>query len=310
MQGKLTKNKHGFTIIELSLSITFISILSLLVVVMIMNAVSSYHRGITLNQLNTVGMDIVDDMRSTVQGSTAQSVVKMCGEFYGDSETGADTQKDCENDKGLTLVTAERTGQVKVGSQVLENVPLFGTFCTGLYSYIWNSGYFFSDSDYHVTDINKASLKYKLVGDDAVLYANDFRLLKVKDDKRLVCRAAQSTETNGKYLKSANTNSGLLSEFDISANGIEEEPVDVLEGSNNLAFYDLTSVLPAESDNSSNMFYSVSFILGTIQGGINVMTSGNYCATPEGQHSDVENFDYCAINKFNFAAQATGEDRR
>ena len=35
------------------------------------------------------------------------------------------------------------------------------------------------------------------------------------------------------------------------------------------------------------------------------MSSGNFCKTPESFESD-ENFDYCAINKFNFAAQAIG----
>ena len=60
---------------------------------------------------------------------------------------------------------------------------------------------------------------------------------------------------------------------------------------------------PATNDLGKASFYSVSFILGTVQGGINVMSSGNFCKAPE---EDDSNFDYCAINKFNFAAQATG----
>lgn len=310
-----TRFKHGFTIVELSLSIAFIAILSILVVLIISNAVSSYHRGITLNQLNTVGMDVVDDMRMAVQDSSARSAVKMCGEIYENTTI----KGNCERDNGMTLVMAERTGPVKIGNRNETNVPLFGAFCTGGYSYVWNSGYFFSD-DYTVSKGNNigdgANLVYKIAGSDTVHNwrnehdGKNFKLLKVKDENRLVCRAAAknlNSNSSGYYLTNSGARSNLRGDaFDISANNIEEEPTDVLEGSSNLAIYDLTSALPAESGESGNMFYSVSFILGTVQGGINVMSSGSYCATPEGQNQEVENFDYCAINKFNFAAQATG----
>ena len=49
----------------------------------------------------------------------------------------------------------------------------------------------------------------------------------------------------------------------------------------------------------------MSFILGTLRGGANVNVSGEFCATP-GSNSSVEDFDYCAINKFNFAARTLG----
>ena len=76
------------------------------------------------------------------------------------------------------------------------------------------------------------------------------------------------------------------------------------EKNGGLAIYDLYVSTPAESVAKNNLFYSVSFILGTIQGGINITKSGNFCATPDDY--GIENFDYCAINKFNFAAQAVG----
>ena len=72
-----------------------------------------------------------------------------------------------------------------------------------------------------------------------------------------------------------------------------------------MALYDLYAMPPVGTSKRNNVFYSVSFILGTVQGGLNVMASGDYCATPA-SYSSAENFDYCAINKFNFAAEATG----
>ena len=66
--------KTGFTMIELSLSLVFVGILSIMMVLIISDTVASYRRGVTLNRINTVGMDLVDDMRSAVQNSSAGSL--------------------------------------------------------------------------------------------------------------------------------------------------------------------------------------------------------------------------------------------
>ena len=39
---------------------------------------------------------------------------------------------------------------------------------------------------------------------------------------------------------------------------------------------------------------------------MNVAATGNFCAAPS-DTSGLSDLDYCAINKFNFAVQATGE---
>ena len=62
--------------------------------------------------------------------------------------------------------------------------------------------------------------------------------------------------------------------------------------------------MPARDIANSSALYSVSFVLGTVQGGIDITKSGGFCATPD-DYEDA-NFDYCTINKFNFAALATG----
>ena len=70
--------KKGFTLVELSLSLAFIGILSITIVLIINNAITTYRRGLTLNQINTVGMDLVDDMRATIQNSPANSMKEKC----------------------------------------------------------------------------------------------------------------------------------------------------------------------------------------------------------------------------------------
>ncbi len=297
---------RGFTIIELSFSLAFIAVLSIIVVLVITNAVSAYHRGLTLNQLNTAGMDVVDDMRRAVQGTRAQAAKKDCATAY---KASASVLTNCESDNGMGFVVKERRTTVKVGNALIEDAPVYGAFCTGAYSYLWNSGYFFSE-EYDIENLSAVKLIYKTVDTTNSSTVDNFRLLKIPDEERRVCKvAAGYSETNsngGEYYGSDNY-STMPGTIDISGKGIEGEPVDILTGSKNLALYDLVTSLPAEGGGSNNVFYYVSFVLGTVQGGINVRAQGNYCTAPEDyDNAGVENFDYCAINKFNFAAQATG----
>lgn len=321
--------RQGFTITELSLSIAFIAILSIAVVLIITNTISSYHRGLTLNKINTAGMDIVDDMRAAIQNSPGRSVEKQCVLIYGD----ADIQKQCEDDHAHNFISVVHNDEVEVGGNRIGNVPVYGAFCTGAYSFIWNSGYYFSP-DAKIRNGESASLKYKIAGaadgSAEIKTVSNFKLLKIQDADRTVCISsiygANIDSNRGKYVYdlsgegSINQNSPR---FDISSyNAIDEEPLDILDSNvyingaqvnasssntrNNLAIYNLTSASPSESSSHNSLFYSVSFILGTIQGGINIKATGNFCSTPEGYNSAIENFDYCAINKFNFAAQAMG----
>ena len=268
--------------VELSLSIAFIAILSITIALIINDAISTYRRGLTLNQINTVGMDLVDDMRATIQNSPANSMKEKCASLYKGSDKTA-----CENEKGLKFVIVKKGGRV---NGVSDNTPIYGAFCTGAYSYIWNSGYFFSDKK---PEVAAAYLDY-----NGTLYS-DFRLLKVKDINREVCMSALQVESGvPKYAyKTSDVNHFIVSKA-------EEEPTILLadDNANSLALYDLTSQAPV-SNGVNAAFYATSFILGTLQGGINVMSSGNFCAAPSEYDS---NFDYCAINKFNFAAQANG----
>ena len=305
---KTTKKsvKSGFTLVELSLSIAFIAVLSIAVVLIITNTVSSYHRGLTLSQLNTTGMDLVNDMRSSIQNSVIHSVFSSCSSTYNNP----DTEKACTDDK---VVSVDYESNVQIGDRIGSSVkvPVFGAFCTGNYTYIWNSGYFFSD-DYKVDGTLPAELKYNLSGttsnsEPTTKSMTGFKLLKVKDESRSICISAVYGDPNsgGKYNNNPiNQNSNV---FDITSYGaIVEEPMEIIDNDSNMAVYNISSALPAESTSGNNAFYSVSFILGTVHGGINVKTIGNYCATPEGYDASVANFDYCAINKFNYATRAVG----
>ncbi len=328
---KKIRSRAGFTLIELSLAMLFVGVLSITVVMLMNNVLSSYHRGITLNQINTTGMDLVDDIRSAVTNSSADAVTKLCTSLYTNTST-ARTQ--CENDGAYNFVSMTFKAEVKIGSESIGTIPVYGAFCTGTYSYIWASGYFDNskiddESNLRTVSASRPILRYRNTSNQIVTYGDEdgeyFRLLKVRDDYRAVCVSKVRTYSGGSYASNyyyasessteektnvyfANTGS-QSNVFDIS-NGygmVTEEIVDLLgtDEDDDLVLYDLAISQPAISTTQENMFYSGSFILGTIRGGINIQSSGQSCAVPENYAEEA--FDYCAINKFSFAVQAGGE---
>ena len=318
-----TFNK-GFTLVEMALSMAFIGILSMAVVLIIVNTIASYRRGLTLNRVNTTGTDIVDDMRWAVSNSSSRAVSTDCYRYYPDKSAGL--LEACVNDGAKNFVTITKYANsiqiTKRGGNndsvtTRYNVPIYGAFCTGTYSYIWNSGYFEMDNvliDGVAGNKNWAKLKYnnpngRKIELNNTTRANNsdrpFRLLKVRDDYRSVCVSV--VKKNNSYNLPANSELGNV--FDITGyRNLSEEPIDLLlsDSDNDLALFDLYVAKPAESTTQKNMFYSVSFILGTLSEGIDIMASGSACVPPDSD-GVVDNYDYCAINKFNFAMQANGE---
>ena len=127
--------KKGFTLVELSLSIAFISILSITVALITNDAISTYRRGLTLNQINTTGMDLVDDIRAAVQGSPSKSVMGECLDNYNGSGNSV-AKEACEADGARKFVMFSRLATVeeKTGRNdkiEIEDTPVYGAFCTG-----------------------------------------------------------------------------------------------------------------------------------------------------------------------------------
>ena len=309
----MDKNKGcaGFTIVELSLSLVFISTLSLTVVVVLANAISSYHKSITLNQVNTVGTSLVDDIRLATQQSSPRKIENMCERVYA-NDLNSSGYKNCITDGGRGFVNVTRYSWVKDKGQSerSENVPMYGALCTGTYSYIWNSGYLFNTAEYE-NGLGNDGVTLKYNGDKE---KNGFRLLKVNDPERAVCIAAVRVRNNrveSSYDKNSIPNVLNVSLKDLVRKdetiNVNEEPVELLstqEGG--LVIYDLMTTVSEQAGVSKNLFYYTSFILGTTQGGMNITTNGSFCEAPSEYSGASENFDYCAINKFNFAALATG----
>lgn len=302
------RTKTGFTLIELSLAVTFIALLSLSIAIIATSLIATYQRGLILKQVNTTGTEIITELRSAIQKSPAGDLRSLCDATYSASSA----LDDCRADFAQSFISLTRKMDVTVKragrTETFAGVPAYGAFCSGSYTYIWNSGYYFNDDYETPTTIPSAKFTYRDEANQEQTI-EDFRLLKVFDPLRSVCiEATKKANLLKPYTQNANI-SNLTNEFTVGkyTDTLYEQPVDLLRSSDsrhNLTLYSLNIARPALDTLFRNIFYTGDFILATVQGGIDITTTGNYCATPE--QYEIENFDYCAINKFNFAAQAIG----
>lgn len=333
------KKKTGFTLVELSFSVVFIAILALMVVYVSLNMSNIFERGISTKEVNTVGNSLIDDFRSAISNSSAKNLQDICEINYKYSTADSflikdsPSQKACEDDESYSMIYNVRMGDVVIDKSKPDQkitVPVSGAFCSGVYSYVWNSGYFFNDK-YAVYDVGtsnlleKATLKYESGDKGSTVEVNDIRLLRITDPSRQVCfsKVEEAADELGleeisgqsRYFKNTDTefmkNMQKNEEYDISNmekySKIYGEVVDLLAENkyNNLALYSFKMYRPAQSERSRNIFFAGSFILASITGGPDITAKSNYCAPPSDYNN--EDFNYCSINKFNFAIQANGE---
>ena len=292
--------KKGFTLVELSLAIVFITILILSIGYLTIHITSTYEKGLAMKAVNSVGKELIDDFSRAIAASPARTIESLCGETYP-SDKKKTAYNDCVADKGHKIFYQQHYNKVKIKGEE-QVVPTNGVFCTGRYSYLWNTAYSLNPDDYPKVIVEAQTIgTYK---SSKVEYTEEkpFRLLKVTDFTRGLCKM-HLDENHYLYKNEV--------DYDISGEGtmapeVEEELLENSE--NNLALYDLTMFSPTVHKLTSSGFYSGTFILATLRGGINIFTEGEFCSDPpDNLNTD---FAYCAINKFNFAMRADGEKLR
>lgn len=283
MQGRLIKN--GFTLLELSISMLFVSLLSIAIVIVINNVISAYQRGAVISRLDGTGTSIVDDMRSAVQDAINRTRL------------------------GNNVSIIKKADNMTIDGIPQTDIPIYGIFCTGSYTYFWNSGYFFSD-DATFEEKNAGWAKIQLSDDKDDLYnplkisgKPAFRLVKVQDKERQICLDTIQKYADSKYVID---NNKLSDVFDISK--LKNKEITTIlqnDNDNDLALYDLLVEIPATNPSESLSLYNVSFILGTTTGGVDIATSGNSCAAP----IDDPNWNNsCAVTKFSFVTESNASD--
>ena len=255
--------KTGFTLVELSISLVFVSVLLLAIVFVINNTVMAYRRGNTLGQINTIGMDLVDDLRMAVQDSSAKTLTGICFEVF-EGERGEERERaKCEDDGAYNFVSVTKYEYVtNSGGGVMTQLPIYGVFCSGTYSYIWNSGYFESEGATFAQKSSGTWLQFKYKNKDGAVVQEGvdkpIRLMKVLDPTRSVCLAAvyKDYSDDSEYLqyttRGASTDlfsTNVINITKIADSQLTEDPVYLMAsgGENNLAIYDLMVSRPALS---------------------------------------------------------------
>lgn len=94
--------RKGFTLVELMLAMSFLSVLLIAIALTIIQIGNMYNRGLTLKEVNQAGRTVSADLQRTISGSATFDI------------SGASTR--------------------------FINQPWGGRLCTGQYSYIWNYG--------------------------------------------------------------------------------------------------------------------------------------------------------------------------
>ena len=268
---EITTTRSGFTIIETTLSMAFISVLLLMTTFLIIQMSAIYQKTLTVKAVNTTAQELIDDISRHIRASTIVSANAKCSMI---SDT---TREDCEKDAAFKYIYRQYDHDFGDGVAV----PTNGIFCSGLYSYIWNTGYAFK--------LDKGK-NFR-----AVINGNpDYRFVRAFDPGGELCMANVNDST---YEYNPTT---------ISPSYSVSEPEELLSASeSDLAIYDFRIFHPARHAYSGQAYYAGTFILATLQGDVDIMSSGEYCKASNEAYFD--EFTYCALNKYNFAAQATGE---
>ena len=322
------KHKSGFTLIELTFAIAFISVLLITVSLITNEIITIYRKGYAIKTVNAVGRDLIEDLTSSIQDSPPASISSFCSRYSANSAARNACDGDHGND-GLYSVYQQFYASIKISSTETKTVPTGGIFCSGKYTYIWNTGYVAVGSHYVKGDGNSVDdLRLRIRLNDGTYFPyeknasgtindsrgreGDFRLVKIEDSSRAICawsiysEDASNSRTYFTGTPEARTldNAGTTKGFQVTYIPVFE-PVELLSDSDSdLALYDFVLFPPAQVATTNRLFYSGSFILGTLNGDVDIMTTSNFCKMPSTFNAD---FSYCAINKFNFSTQASGD---
>ena len=144
-----TRSNKGFTIIELMLAMTFISILLLAIAMTIVQIANIYNKGMIVKELNITSRSINDELTTAVR-STGSFSLDPSAKSYVNNAWG-------------------------------------GRLCMGQYSYIWNYGSALSAVDSNRNQYSAPNSGGNIVRDDSGVIRYEIGLVKVPDSSGAYC---------------------------------------------------------------------------------------------------------------------------
>lgn len=271
--------QQGFTIIEITIAMAFIATLLISVMLVGMQLISLYNKGLTIKDVNTVARHTVRDMQDSVAAS--KSSIKLVDDSGGYSTNLANASS-----KGLHYFNSSSGGRL----------------CTGSFTYIWN--YQAAFNGYNPGAPAGINGDTQFIRDGAVF--KPIRFVKVSDERRDLC-SYKDSGADGEQNKGTRIPDSYTSKLQ-----------DVFgEGDRNLVLYTFEITSPESlvftTDNqheaasvNTNMyssFYTFSLTVGSSLFPEDVTTTNECAPPPDSKDTYVE---YCAINQLDFVAR-TGQ---
>jgi prepilin-type N-terminal cleavage/methylation domain-containing protein len=138
--------QRGFTLVELLLAMSFVSLLLMAITLTVIQISNIYTKGITLRAVDQVGQAVSQDIRRSIEAARPIDV--------GTTAAG-----------GMNYRPS-----VAVGGDI--NDPDGGRLCTGSYSYIWNNGKALTNP-VNKYDSSSDTIRLVKVPDNGALYCSD-----------------------------------------------------------------------------------------------------------------------------------------
>ena len=312
-----SNRRKGFTLVELALAMAFLAVLLITIAFLVIRIIGIYQSGLAIRAISSSGRQLIDDFSRAISSST--NISDAAFDFTAGSQDRQRTNTPLEataaplNDALTYKYYFQKTEPVmEINGEDVFNVPVAGGFCTGLYSYLWNTPYALEEPSNErnngFTDQNPNinGFTYQPNPADPNSAFSNFKLIRVIDKDRSICTCQRLDGLEDTCPERTGTIDPNHSDF--VAPRTDTEHVELLASAEDeLAIYDLRIFPVSKSRLTGHVFYSGTFILATLRGGINIFSQGDYC-TAEYSQSLRTDFNYCAINKFNFAMRATGKD--
>ena len=279
----MKEHKKGFTIIEITLAMTFLAILMVSIATLIMRVTNIYQKGLAMRAINATGTEIIEDITRTV--GAASYLVDIHSQ---DAELGGNGVMEYDNNYKLvekyyydyTVYNENHNGKN-------FNVQYFGVLCTGDYSYIWNTA--------RALDPDFTTKNFITVNGEKV------KMVRVYDREQTQC----NKDKNGSVANLAKRNY-----LPVTINVPADNVVELINNDEmDLALYEFNITPATQSAITRQSFISANFILATRQGGININANGDFCRGEDNEFKDEYEgtmFNYCAVNKFSYSARTGG----
>ena len=287
----MKKHKKGFTIVEISLAMTFLAILMVAIATLIMRITNIYQKGLAMRAVNATGTEIIDDITRTI--SSTSYLVDIHSQ---DTELGGNGVMDYDNNYKLVskyYYDYTNYGETREGKSF--NFQYFGVFCTGNYSYIWNTARALDEnSNNNFIEVNGKKVK----------------LIRIYDRNQSQCDKDYEGDNASDLTDNSIVNLATRGDRPVRIKVKTDDIVELInEDESDLALYEFNVTPATQSAITRQSFISANFILATREGGININTNGDFCRGEENEFKEEYNgtmFNYCAVNKFSFSARTGG----